>query len=66
MDRAEQIFIGPWTISARRAPDGTLSLEVLLGDEPHAKLELDAGVTAAESRRSKRELQSKLDADMDY
>jgi hypothetical protein len=65
MDRAEQISIGPWTISARRAPGGTLSIEVLLGDVPHAKIELDEGMMGAESR-SKRELRSKLEADMDY
>jgi hypothetical protein len=64
MDRAEQISIGPWTISARRAPDGTLSIEVLLGDVAHAKIELEEGVMAAGSR-SKRERESKLEADMD-
>jgi hypothetical protein len=66
VDRAEQISIGPWTISARRAPDGTLSIEVLLDDVPHAKIELDEGVMAGESRGSKLERQSKLEADMDY
>jgi hypothetical protein len=64
MDRAEQISIGPWTISARRAPDGTLSIEVLLGDVAHAKIELEEGVMAAGSP-SKRERESKLEADMD-
>lgn len=65
MDRAEQrpvaekISVGPWTISARRAPAGTLSIEVLLGDVPHAKIELDEGGTAGEPRRSK------LEVDMD-
>jgi hypothetical protein len=29
---AKKISIGPWTISATRAPAGVLSIEVLLGD----------------------------------
>jgi hypothetical protein len=66
MDRAEQISIGPWTISARHAPDGTLSIEVLLGGKPHARIELDEDVMAGESRRAKLERQAKLEADMDY
>ncbi len=66
MGRAEQISIGPWTVSARRAPDGTLSIEVLLGDVPHAKVELEEGGMAGDSRRSKLERQSKLTVDMDF
>jgi hypothetical protein len=66
MAKAEQISIGPWTVSARRGPDGRLSIEVLLGDVSHAKIELDEGALAGESRRSKRERESKLEADIDY
>jgi hypothetical protein len=60
-DRAEQspvaetIRVGTWTISARRAPDGTLVIDVLLGDVPRAKIELDEGGGAERSRRSKSE-----------
>jgi hypothetical protein len=70
-DRAEQrplvekVSLGPWTISASRAPAGTLSIEVLLGDVPHANIELDEGGMQA-PQRSKAERGSKLKADMDF
>jgi hypothetical protein len=66
VDRAEQISIGPWTISARRSPGRALSIEVLLGDVPHAKIELEEDGMAGEPRPSNLERQSKLEADMDY
>jgi hypothetical protein len=39
---------------------------VLLGDVPHAKVELKEGGMAGDSRRSKLERQSKLTVDMDF
>jgi len=66
MDKPDQISVGPWTISAGRTRDGTLSIEVLLGDVPHANFELDEGGIAGESRATKLERQSKLETDIDY
>jgi hypothetical protein len=63
---ARKISIGPWTISARRVPAGTLLIEVLLGDVPHAKIELGEGKMADESRRSREETESKLETDMRF
>jgi hypothetical protein len=63
---AKKISIGSWTISARRAPAGTLLIEVLLDDVPRAKIELDEGTMADESRRSREELRSKLEVDMEF
>ena len=63
---AERISIGPWTISARREPGGTLVIEALLDDIPRAKLELDEEVTADESRRSREETRSRLETDMRF
>jgi hypothetical protein len=65
-DRAEKIHLGPWTISVSRAQSGGLSIEVLLGEVPHTKIELDEGGSAKGSRRSKSDARSKSAVDMEF